>query len=183
MAEIYGRPDSVEEERIIAVEDGQEFKLGEEKLRVLHAPGHAPHMLVYYLTRSRVLFPADAVGMCFGGVVFPLTPPPFDAEAALRTLERLKALKVDYVAFTHYGVAEGDWTIAKSYEKVKSWMEIAKEVAEAGGGVEEFVERLRKQDEDVERLFNVLSGKPVALSFIYTSATGMLDAARRRLQC
>jgi len=182
VAEIYGKPESVEEERVIAVEDGEEFELGKERLKVLHAPGHAPHMLAYYLTNSRVLFPADAVGMYFEGVVFPLTPPPFDADAALKTLERLMSLNVDYVAFTHYGVVEGDWTIKRSYEKIKSWMEIAKEVAEADGSVEEFVNMLRRHDEDVERLFNVLGNKPIALSFIYTSATGMLDAARRGLQ-
>jgi len=182
VAEIYGKPESVDESRVIAVEDEQEFDLGGEKLKVFHAPGHAPHMLVYYLINSRVLFPADAVGMCFGGVVFPLTPPPFDADAALKTLERLKGLKVDYVAFTHYGVVEGDWPIAKSYEKIKSWLEMAKEVAGASGSVEEFVERLRKEDEDVEKLFDVLGSKPVALSFIYTSATGMLDAARRMME-
>lgn len=182
VAETYGKPESVEEDRVIAVEDGEEFELGEEKLKAFYAPGHAPHMLAYYLTNSGVLFPADAVGMYFEGVVFPLTPPPFDADAALKTLERLMSLNVDYVAFTHYGVVEGDWTIKKSYEKIKSWMEIAKEVAEADGSVEEFVNRLRRHDEDVEKLFNVLGKKPVALSFIYTSATGMLDAARRGLQ-
>jgi len=181
VADIYGKPESVEEDGVVAVEDGEEFELGEEILKVFHAPGHAPHMLVYYFANSRVLFPADAVGMYFEGVVFPLTPPPFYADAALKTLEMLMSLKVDYVAFTHYGVVEGDWTIKRSYEKIKSWMEIAKEVAEADGGVEEFVSKLRSYDEDVEKLFKAFRNKPVALSFIYTSATGMLDAAKRLL--
>ncbi len=178
VAEVYGKPDSVDESRVIAVEDGQEFDLGGDTLKVFHAPGHAPHMLVYYLVDSKVLFPADAVGMCFEGVVFPLTPPPFDPESAVKTLRRLMKLDVECVAFTHFGVVEGSWPISKSLEKIEAWMEIAKEVAEAGG-VEEFVERLRKTDEDVEKLFQMLSEKPVALSFIYTSATGMLDAAKR----
>uniref|UniRef100_A0A7C3M8W1 MBL fold metallo-hydrolase n=1 Tax=Archaeoglobus fulgidus TaxID=2234 RepID=A0A7C3M8W1_ARCFL len=178
LAEIYGKPESVEENRVIAVDDGEEFELGEERLKVFHAPGHAPHMLVYYLTNSRVLFPADAVGMCFDDVVFPLTPPPFDADAALKTLEKLMSLKVDYVAFTHYGVVEGDWSVKRSYEKIKSWIEIAKEVAEAQGSVEEFVNRLKIHDEDVGRLFRILENKPIAQSFIYTSAAGMLDAVR-----
>jgi len=179
VAEVYGKPEPVEEDRIIAAKDGQEFDLGGEKLKVFHAPGHAPHMLVYYLVKSKVLFPADAVGMCFDSVVFPLTPPPFDVESALKTLQKLMRLDVDYVAFTHYGIVKGNWPISTSLEKIERWMEIAREIAKAGKGIDEFVGRLRKEDADVEKLFQKLSEKPVALSFIYTSASGMLDAARR----
>jgi len=118
--------------------------------------------------------------MCFEGIVFPLTPPPFDPESAVKTLRRLMKLDVEWVAFTHFGVVEGSWPISKSLEKIEALMEIAKEVVGIGG-VEEFVERLRKADEDVEMLLKMLSEKPVALSFIYTSATGMLDAAKKGL--
>ncbi len=179
VAEVYGKPEPLEEDRVITVEDGQEFDLGGELLKVFHAPGHAPHMVVYYLNSSKVLFPADAVGMCFEGTVFPLTPPPFDFESAVSTLERLTKLNVEYVAFTHFGVVEGNWPILASLEKIRSWMEIAKEVAGNNGNLEEFVSRLRREDEDVEKLYQKLSKKPIALSFIYTSASGMLDAAKR----
>lgn len=179
VAEAYGKPESVDEDRVIAVEDGQEFDLGGDRLKVLHAPGHAPHMLVYYLTEQKVLFPADAVGMCFDNAVFPLTPPPFDAESALNTLKRLMKLDVDYIAFTHYGVVEGDWAISKSLEKIEAWLDIAKEIVEGCKGVEDYVQELRKRDDDVKRLFEILRDKPVALSFIYTSANGMLDAVRK----
>ncbi len=179
VAEIYGKPEPLEEEKVIVVEDGKEFDLGGETLQVLHAPGHAPHMLVYYLKGLKVLFPADAVGMCFDGVVFPLTPPPFDYEAAVSTLKRLMGLDVDYVAFTHFGVVEGDWPISTSLEKIRRWMGIAEEIVREEKGVDEFIAKLRREDPDVEKLYQKLSEKPIALSFIYTSATGMLEAAKR----
>ncbi|WP_202319456.1 MBL fold metallo-hydrolase [Archaeoglobus neptunius] len=182
VAEIYGRPEPLEREKVIAVEDGEELDLGGEVIKILHAPGHAPHMLVYYLKKLKALFPADAVGMYFDGVVFPLSPPIFDANAALNTLERLKKLKIDYVAFTHYGVVEGKWPVEKAYEKITQWMELARETISQGGDVEDYVSRLRKEDEDVERLFQILSKKPIAISFIYTSANGMLDAAKREVE-
>ncbi len=182
LAEIYGRPEPLEEERVIAVEDGEEFDLGGETIKVFHAPGHAPHMLVYYLKGLKVLFPADAVGMCFNGVVYPLTPPPFDFESAVRTLERLMKLDVDYVAFTHFGVVEGNTPISESLDKIQRWMDIAENIVKSGRDVDEFITELRKKDPDVETLYQKLSEKPIALSFIYTSATGMLEAAKKRLE-
>lgn len=181
VADIYGKPESVEEDGVVAVEDGEEFELGEEILKVFSRSGTCSTHAGLLLGQFESTVSRRCRGMYFEGVVFPLTPPPFYADAALKTLEMLMSLEVDYVAFTHYGVVEGDWTIKRSYEKIKSWMEIAKEVAEADGGVEEFVSKLRSYDEDVEKLFKAFRNKPVALSFIYTSATGMLDAAKRLL--
>ncbi len=181
LAETYGKPEPLEEERLIVVEDGQKFDLGGDVLVAYHAPGHAPHMLVYYLQNAKVLFPADAVGMYFGGMVFPLTPPPFDVDAALETLERLMKLDVEYVAFTHYGVAEGKWTIQKSYEKIKVWFDAAAEVAAGSGSVDKLVDRLAEVDEDVRRLKEEFKDKPIALGFVYTAAFGLLDAAKRKV--
>jgi len=179
LAEVYGKPEGVEESRVVAVQDGQEFDLGGDELKALYAPGHAPHMLVYYLVDKKVLFPSDAVGMFFNGVVFPLTPPPFDISSARDTLKKLMTLDVDYVAFTHYGIVEGSWVISKALEKIESWAELARDVAAENGNVSTFLERLRRFDEDVEKLFQTLKEKPIALSFIYTSATGLLEAAKR----
>ena len=182
VAEIYGKPEPLEEERVIVVEDGEEFDLGGDIIQVFHAPGHAPHMLVYYLKRSKVLFPADAVGMCFNGTVFPLTPPPFDFESAVKTLERLMKLEIEHVAFTHFGVVEGSRAVAESLDKIRRWMDIAEDIVRNGKGVDEFIAKLRREDPDVELLYQKLSEKPIALSFIYTSATGMLDAASKRVE-
>lgn len=179
VAELYGRPESIEEERIIAVQDGQEFDLGGDILQVFHAPGHAPHMLVYFLRNSKVLFPADAVGMFFNGAVFPLTPPPFEFKSALKTLERLQNLDVKYVAFTHYGIAEGKWPLRTAYDKMVDWMKIAKEVVKNEGGVDEYIDMLKEVDSDVKMVLESIKDKPVAVSFIHTSAKGMVDAAKK----
>ncbi len=178
LAEAYGKPEPIEEDKVIVVEDGQKFDLGGDTLVVFHAPGHAPHMLAYYLEKAKVLFPADAVGMYFNGKVFPLTPPPFDKEAALNTLKRLMELDIDYVAFTHFGVAKGKWVLEKSYEKIEKWFKIAEEVVREGKGVNEFVDRLVEEDEDVRELKEEFKDKPIAFGFIYTAASGLVEAAK-----
>ncbi|MEM4747044.1 MAG: MBL fold metallo-hydrolase [Archaeoglobaceae archaeon] len=63
LAEIYGKPESIDEDKIIQVEDLQSFDLGDDELISIHAPGHASHMVAYYLKKRKILFPSDAVGM------------------------------------------------------------------------------------------------------------------------
>ncbi len=180
LAETYGKPEPLEEEKVIVAEDGQEFDLGSDTLIAYHAPGHAPHMLVYYLKKAKVLFPADAVGMYFANAIFPLTPPPFDRDAALNSLKRMLELDIDYVAFTHFGIAEGKWTIEKSYEKIVAWSKIAEEIAKEGKSVDDLVKRLAEEDEDVRMLSEKFKEKPIALGFIYTAAYGLLDWAMKK---
>lgn len=178
VAEIYGKPEPIEDSALIVVEDAQKFDLGGDVLTVFHAPGHAPHMLVYFLDDARILFPADAVGMYFDGHLIPLTPPPFNLEMALRTLERLESLRAEHVVFTHYGVADGD-IVKYAKEKLLNWFEVAREVAAEGGSAEDLVERLKREDDDVKVFFEKFRGKPVAISFVYTAARGLIDAAGR----
>lgn len=174
LAEIYGKPESIDEREIVVVDDGQVFDLVGDELITFHAPGHAPHMIVYYLKDSKVLFPSDAVGMYFDRHIIPMTPPPFDYDSALKTIERLKKLDLNYVAFTHFGLAEKD-VLDEAEEKIKEWFEVAKECE----SLEKFEDKLRK-DEAVEALFERYSGK-VSLSFFKTSIFGMFDAAKRKV--
>ncbi len=178
LAEVYGKPEPIDESRVIAVEDNQEFDLGDEKLIVYHAPGHAPHMIAFQLRKLRMLFPADAVGMYVNGKTFPLTPPPFDYEKAIATMERFIELKPDYVAFTHFGVAEGYECIVEAKERLERWFEIAKDVAAKGGGVEELAAAIEREDEDARRLKESFSGGQF-YSFLLTALFGLIDAARK----
>ncbi|OYT35546.1 hypothetical protein B6U96_10255 [Archaeoglobales archaeon ex4484_92] len=179
LAEIYGKPESIEENKVIVVDDLQKFDLGDDILVVYHAPGHAPHMLAYYLQRARILFPADAVGMYYNGMVFPLTPPPFDRDLAINTLKRLLELEVKYIGFTHFGLVEGNWTIKKSYEKIILWSKIAEEVANENKDLNEFIKRLCDADPEVKELIKGFSEKPIMQGFIYTAASGLLSWAKR----
>ncbi len=169
LAEIYGKPESIEEEKIIPVEDGQSFDLGDDELVAIHAPGHAPHMVAYLLKRRKILFPSDAVGMIYKGHVFPLTPPPFDFTKALETLEKFEKLDVEIVALTHFGVATKD-CIGEAKKRLKLWFEVAKEAKT----IEELDSKLREVDEAISSL----DKNSQLYSFYLTSLQGLFSASR-----
>ncbi|MEM4279144.1 MAG: MBL fold metallo-hydrolase [Archaeoglobaceae archaeon] len=169
LAEIYGKPESIEEEKIIPVEDGQSFELGDDELVAIHAPGHAPHMVAYLLKRRKILFPSDAVGMIHKGHVFPLTPPPFDFTKALETLEKFEKLDVEIVALTHFGVAAKN-CIGEAKKRLKLWFEVAKEAKT----IEELDSKLREVDEAISSL----DKNSQLYSFYLTSLQGLFSASR-----
>lgn len=169
LAEIYGKPESIEEEKIIPVEDGQSFDLGDDELISIHAPGHAPHMVAYLLKKRKILFPSDAVGMTYKGHVFPLTPPPFDFKKAIETLERFEKLDVEIVALTHFGIAKKD-CIGEAKRRLKLWFEVAKEAK----SVEDLDSKLREVDEAI----SVLEIGSQFHSFYLTSLNGLFSAPK-----
>ena len=58
VAEIFGKPEPVPKERVIAASDGMEIDVGDNvKLRVVETLGHASHHLSFYEPMQRVVFP------------------------------------------------------------------------------------------------------------------------------
>jgi glyoxylase-like metal-dependent hydrolase (beta-lactamase superfamily II) len=99
----------IAENRLVAVHDGDTLKLSaQQTLTLLDCPGHAPHELCIYESRSRGIFVGDAVGHTVEGtdIIVPITPPPsFNLELYLQTLDRLKKLKASKLYFSHFGVS------------------------------------------------------------------------------
>jgi glyoxylase-like metal-dependent hydrolase (beta-lactamase superfamily II) len=86
---VFGKPEAVPKERIIPVTEGS-FDLGDgAKLMVMETLGHASHNLSFYETLNNGVFPGDAAGTYIPefGVVVPTTPPPFQLEASLASLD------------------------------------------------------------------------------------------------
>ena len=173
LADVFGKPNSLEESMVVVTEDCQELDLGEDKLVILHAPGHAPHMQVYYLKEAKVLFPADAVGVGFDGHLIPSTSSPFDYSRALRTLERLRKLKVESVALTHFGLT-GKEVIERAEDKIREWYEIATSCRD----INELIERLLRKDEDVSALHKKYPENSVLISFFKASVQGIFRCAK-----
>uniref|UniRef100_A0A7J2TLC6 MBL fold metallo-hydrolase n=1 Tax=Archaeoglobus fulgidus TaxID=2234 RepID=A0A7J2TLC6_ARCFL len=170
LAEIYGKPESIEEDKLIPVEDGQIFDLIDDEMVAIHAPGHAPHMVAYYLKRRKILFPSDSIGMLVKGRVFPLTPPPFDFEKAIETLEKFEKMEIEKVALTHFGTAPKD-CIREVKERLKLWFEVAREA----NSIEELDSKLRKADPDIE----LIEKGSLFHSFYLTSIRGLLPARKK----
>ena len=102
----YGEPIPVPDDRITEFTGGEQLDLGGETLRVHHAPGHAPHQVVFENPENDLVFAADAAGNYFQELGFTraLSPPPdFDLEGCLDDIGTLRSLDPTVLCYAHFG--------------------------------------------------------------------------------
>jgi glyoxylase-like metal-dependent hydrolase (beta-lactamase superfamily II) len=143
----YTEPKPVPEERIVEMGDGDTIDLGDHRFEVVHAPGHAPHQVVFHDPTVDGVFTADAAGIYTPSTdELHVTSPPvnFDLEVALADVDRIRSIDPETLLFGHFGPQPtGD--LLKEYErKLAAWVESVREKrAELGDDdavVEHFVE-------------------------------------------
>jgi len=105
---VYGGDEiiPVPENRIIAIKEGDIIDLGEgNDLRVIYAPGHASHQVCFLNESRKSLFAGDAA-QTYNPLTDRLilnTPPPFNLDLSVKTIERLMDLEIDVLYFAHFG--------------------------------------------------------------------------------
>lgn len=78
------------------------------RLRAIPTPGHSPDHLAYYEESTAALFAGDALGIVLPRFshLGPVTPPPMvDVEAQHATFDRLLALPIEHLLFSHWGAS------------------------------------------------------------------------------
>ena len=126
---MFGEVVPVAESRVRVVTDGDTVDLGcEQVLKIIDAPGHAPHELCVLENKSNGLFTGDAGGMYLGeGISAPLTPPPsFDAELYIATLEKMADMKPSRLYVAHFGVV---MRVKEHFEAVIDELRLMEELA------------------------------------------------------
>ncbi|MHB8682156.1 MAG: MBL fold metallo-hydrolase [Acidimicrobiales bacterium] len=134
---LYGRLDPTPAERIHVLADGEEIRIGPDRvLTTVDSPGHAKHHLALHDSVSGVLFAGDAVGVRLpdAGVLRPSTPPPdFDLDQALHSLERFAERSPTALALAHYGlVAEPLAILDEAGETLRRWAAVAEQAWRRG---------------------------------------------------
>jgi glyoxylase-like metal-dependent hydrolase (beta-lactamase superfamily II) len=103
LADLYGEIEPIPPERI-AFQETVELESG--PLRVLQTPGHAPHHLSFLA--GDCLFAGEVAGVTCplerGFYLRPATPPVFDLETQMRSLEKVASLDISTVYLGHYGI-------------------------------------------------------------------------------
>ncbi len=131
LAEMYEEIKPVPKERIIAATDGMVIDLGNGvELEVLEMPGHASHELSFYERAHRGIFPGDAAGVYLNklDVIIPTTPPPFHLEKTLASLEKLMAMKPEWLYYSHFGPTSDATKKLETYmNQLKLWAKIISE--------------------------------------------------------
>jgi glyoxylase-like metal-dependent hydrolase (beta-lactamase superfamily II) len=106
MKELWGKIESVPQERIRVIEGGDILTIANRRLEVHYTPGHAVHHVVFFDVHSGELFAGDTAGVRLQGIDYirPPTPPPdLDVEAWSESIDTLKRLRPDVLYIAHFG--------------------------------------------------------------------------------
>ncbi len=105
MAENYGSPEPIPQDKIMAAADGMVIDLGTAKIEVFATPGHASHHLSFFDSKNGRLFAGEAAGMAISelGICLPSSPPPFNFKQAIESVDKMLALRPHTLYYAHFG--------------------------------------------------------------------------------
>jgi len=165
IAEMYGKPEPIPEERLIAATDGMTFDIGNNvSLKVIETLGHASHHLSYYEPLSEGIFPGDAAGIYLKeiDVIVPTTPPPFRLDIALASLDKLIRLKPRVLYYSHFGKAYNAVEKLQTYaQQLVLWAKIAKEGMENKESLKVISKRIMESDKAIQQAKEYIKTHPV----------------------
>jgi glyoxylase-like metal-dependent hydrolase (beta-lactamase superfamily II) len=184
VAEIFGDPEPVPEDRIIVAADGRTFDAGNSvKLKVVEILGHASHHLSYYESLHEGVFPGDAAGIYLSkfDVVVPTAPPPFRLDIALASLDKLVSLNPMALYYSHFGKASNAVKRLQDYAlQIKLWADIAAEGIKNRQSPEVIRERILAEDKVVGKLASFLKSHPIYVKTVLeNSVQGFVDFAEK----
>ena len=152
--QFYVEPEPVPEERVVELQDGDVVDLGDHELQASHAPGHAPHQVVFYDPANDALFVGDAAGIWVPSVeeIRETSPPSnFDLTACLDDVETIREIAPSTLLYTHFGARPySDAAMDEYADVLSSWVEAVAEKRDELGDddavVEHFVEEQEMTD-------------------------------------
>jgi glyoxylase-like metal-dependent hydrolase (beta-lactamase superfamily II) len=166
--EIHGEILPVPEQHLVAVTDAEIDIGGGTSLRILDAPGHAPHHLCIFDPGSGCLFAGEALGHYHPDLDFILpavAPPGFDLEASLETSAKIRALNPKTICFSQFGQHHDPaFAIDEAERMTRSYGDLVLASLEGGMGTGEII----------EMMFDRVVQDPIAGRFSEQSIRGML---------
>jgi glyoxylase-like metal-dependent hydrolase (beta-lactamase superfamily II) len=184
VAEIFGEPQAVPEDRIIAASDGTTLDVGKNvRLTAVETLGHASHNLSYHEPLYGGVFSGDTAGIYlfeFDAVV-PTTPPPFRLDATLASLDKLASLKPSALYYSHFGkVSDAMNRLQEHALQLRLWGRVAKEEIGKKHGLKEVQERILVEDKVMQNLAGFIRSHPIYSEVILgNSVQGFIDFAEK----
>jgi glyoxylase-like metal-dependent hydrolase (beta-lactamase superfamily II) len=131
--EFYDEPVAVPAEQVVELADRDTVDLGTHALTAHHAPGHAPHQVVYHAPRMDAVFTGDAAGLYVPSTdeVHVTTPPPnVDLEGAVADTETIADLAPSWLCYGHFGTARREDRLETYAETLRDWVTDVREARE-----------------------------------------------------
>lgn len=135
VADIYGKPEPIPENRITSINSRERFAISGLTIDIIPTPGHASHHVCIYLEEKGVVFSGDSAGIFVPSldVVLPISPPPFILKLALQSVEAMLDLQPGIIAYTHYGFSkDAIRRLNRYYRQLSIWYECTKEMLSRG---------------------------------------------------
>jgi glyoxylase-like metal-dependent hydrolase (beta-lactamase superfamily II) len=149
--QFYVEPEPVPEERVVELQDGDVVDLGDHELQAYHAPGHAPHQVVFYDPANDALFVGDAAGIWVPSIeAIRETSPPsnFDLEGCLDDVETIRDVEPSTLLYTHFGPRPYSEAAMDEYADVLTeWVEAVEAKREEFGDDDAVVEHFVAEQE------------------------------------
>ena len=125
----YGEAEALDEDRLGVLEDEDVIHLGDRKIRVFHAPGHAPHQICFYDESNDAIHLVDEGCALLGEEPYPTTPPPdFDLDQTLESLDRFSECSPELLLYSHFGYREGGSELLENHKDLlRYWVELIDE--------------------------------------------------------
>ncbi|MGQ9680311.1 MAG: MBL fold metallo-hydrolase [Candidatus Bathyarchaeia archaeon] len=145
----YGEIKGVPADKIIESKDGERLSIRGLQVEVIWTPGHASHHQCYFLPGEKTLIAGDAAGLYSQllDIVMPTTPPPFNPEKAVESLERLISLKPKIVCYSHFGFSGNGVELLKRYkEQIMLWSRMVEDGLKRGESIQKIHEKIKLED-------------------------------------
>ena len=158
----YQRIEPVPEDRIITVREGMSFNLGGMEIEVFETPGHASHHLSFFEKKEKRLFAGEAAGIYVGEVdlIRPATPPPFNLEMSINSLDKLISINPQSLCYGHFGCADKPLDKMCNYRKqLILWSHIITECMERKVDPQDMYEEIYKKDVVLARIDDLSQDK------------------------
>jgi len=182
LAEQYGQIEPVPQEMMLVAGDGVTVDLGGSTvIEELITPGHAQHHLSFLERKTKRLFVGEAGGTWCRGTIRPATPPPFNLEQALASLDKLIQLEPATLCYGHFGYADEALSKLRSYrDQLVIWTKVIAAGFERRADVDEICSEIGGMDE----MLKLLEGLPESQrqrerNFILNSVRGFIDYFKR----
>ncbi|MFC2003356.1 MBL fold metallo-hydrolase [Chloroflexota bacterium] len=146
---VYGAFLPVPKSQVKVVQDGETLSINGRELQIFYAPGHATHHIVIFDRETKGLFCGEALGLpLYGADSSPLpaaSPPAFDLEVYLGTIERLRKLGPQILFYSHGGVGrKPEELILRTAENTRVFGDIILNALRQGESTETIDMRLRE---------------------------------------
>ena len=136
LARITMEMEPVPEDRIVYLNDGDEFDLGDgEVLKIKYTAGHQPSGVVIYESKNQGVFINDLVGNCFldADSQYILNTRNSDNTISLETLREVIKQPLSYLYLGHYGMTDKVMPVlTKAIQQLEDQLEIGRKYASEG---------------------------------------------------